>query len=300
MKNAEKVKESIVNYALDGAKLCELKSVEELIKCYGIPNEDAQVIFEFIQDLSSGGSGLMKLDRKLTHFDYTASGSDSSFANACEKAPPDFYETLEESLESAGFVNIKAMIKYSREMAVYLEKEGTLAKCGVTSADAVALMIYTYDNGAEHLESNPFRIVNKALGERNTQKLINMRGYILRLVSALRKLPPYDKAKTLYRSVTKVGEKSKKVGNILSWPAFTSTSADEGAVIGFNKDYEEEGEGKEEGRERDERCIFEIKGCFKKGHAINEFSFHQYEEGIKPSLPEFIFIFIFISTRGPV
>lgn len=278
---------------VDGAALCRVKSAEDLTKLCGIPSEDARIIFDSVRDLSEGIGGKIVLNEKFTLFDYSIdSKSESDFVNAFNKTQPDFYEPLEESLESAGFVNIKSMLKYSREMAAYLEKEGTLKKYGMTTADAIALMIYTYDNGTEHLEENPFRIVNKAFGERNNEKLMDMRGYILRLISALRKLPGYSEGTTLYRSVTKVGKKSREVGSILSWPAFTSTSADEGVIIDFNKDYEEE-EGK------CEKCIFEIRGCFKGGHSIRDFSFHQCKDGINTTLFRFYFHVYFILCRGP-
>ena len=193
-----------------------------------------------------------------------------------EKTPPDFYETLEESLSTSGFKDVKSMVKYSKEVIDYLVDNGLTKKYNVTKSDAMALAIYTYDNGQENFESNPYRMINKALGERNTEAVLQLRGYILRLLAALRKLPKYNSeaanGSKLYRAVTNVSENAKKVGNVLTWPAFTSTSTDEDTVVDFFNNI---------GDERGEKYIFEISGCFNKGHNIKEFSFHPDEDGKK-------------------
>ena len=186
-----------------------------------------------------------------------------------KEIPTDFYETLEESLETAEFENVKSLMKYSMEIARYLARKGLLSNLKMTQADVMALSIYTYDFGQEHFEANPYRVINKVLGERNTGKATKLRGYILRLLAALRKLPGYEKTKTLYRAVTNVSEKYKKVENVLTWPAFTSTSSDENSVIDFFNNIAVDGD----------RYILEITGCFKNGHSIRDFSFHSDEDG---------------------
>ena len=148
----------------------------------------------------------------------------------------------------------------------------------MTKSDAMALTIYTFDNGQENFENNPYRKINKALGERDIRSVLQLKGYILRLLAALRKLPKYSdcakKVNKLYRAVTNVSENARTVGNVLTWPAFTSTSTDEDTVVDFFNNI---------GDERGEKYIFEISGCFNKGHNIKEFSFHPDEDGKKMS-----------------
>ena len=207
----------------------------------------------------------------------------SSAIDFYEKTRPDFYETLEESLKTAEFTNISSMMKYSREIASYLKHLGEYKAFGMTQADFMALTIYTYDNGLDHFEDNPYRIINKTLGERNTDRALKLRGYILRLLAALRKLPAYGEKNTLYRAVTNVSDRYKEIGNELTWPAFTSTSSDENVVIDFFNNIAIKGE----------KYIFEITGCFNKCHNIKDFSFHSNEDGKQFYIPSYSIIFLF-------
>ena len=104
--------------------------------------------------------------------------------------------------------------------------------------------------------------------------MLGLRGYILRLLTALRKLPQYSgentEGKKLYRAVTGISEKARTVGSVLSWPAFTSTSTDEDSVVDFFNNITDK---------KGEKYIIEIGGCFNKGHNIREFSFHPDEDG---------------------
>ena len=193
-----------------------------------------------------------------------------------EETPPDFYETLTESLNTAGFLNVKTMTKHAMEIVDYLEKEGTLKEYNITKADAMTLAVYTYDNGPDNFESNPYRMINKALAERDKGSTQVLRGYILRLLTALRKLPKYSSeaadGSKLYRAVTNISENAKTVGKIHIWPAFTSTSTDEDSVVDFLDKI---------GDDRGEKYIFEIGGYFDKGYNIRKLSFHSGEDGKK-------------------
>ena len=104
-----------------------------------------------------------------------------------------------------------------------------------TDEDALAIMAYTYDVGAGGgYESNPYRILNKTLGERKTGATEIMH-YILYLFRALRKLDPITTEKPVYRTINGefINKDTYKEGNILSWQAFTSTAKTKKVAIGF-------------------------------------------------------------------
>lgn len=263
--------EKISEHKVDGSILCCLKSSEDLVTKYGVPSEDAKIIFGSVESLKNYNINNKEKTHKRNCYysEDNSTDSKSGVIDAYEKIPPDFYETLEESLKTAEFKNVNLMMKLSKEIAKYLNKNGTLEKYGMTMADAMAITLYTYDNGADEFESNPYRIINKVLSERNIISAQKLRGYILRLLSALRKLPSYGETKKLYRAVTNINKDNYKVGSIRSWPAFTSTSTDEKSIIDFFGNIAVKGD----------KCIFEITGWFGNGHSIKEFSFHPDEDG---------------------
>ena len=264
---------NITQKKIDGKVLLKVKSPEELADLCEISAATSEKIFGIVKETKENDYA-MKISKMRIQAESCSTPKAKSYAfiEKYKTIRSDFYETLEESLESAGFENIDSMMKFSKEIAVHLDKEEVLEDFKITQSDAMALAIYTYDNGEEELENfekNPYRIVNKSLNEQNEYDLVDLKGYILRLIAALRKLPAYDKTKTLYRAVTNIGDDYKKVGNTLNWPAFTSTSSDENSVIDFFNNIAVDGD----------RYIFEITGCFKKGHNIRDFSFLQGEDG---------------------
>lgn len=202
----------------------------------------------------------------------------SPIADMYEKIPHNFYETFENSLRVADFVDTEDLLNYSKKKAECLRELEVLEKYRITQSDAMALTVYTYDNRPDDFESNPYRVVNKALARRDTQLALKLKGYILRLIAALRKLPKYRSDITgnenkLYRATTNISMNTRHVGNVLRWPGFTSTFTTEGAAVKFlNKNIANVSGNK---------YIFEISGCFDKGHNIKEFSFRPDEEGNK-------------------
>lgn len=268
VKNIKAVEKEIKKNQIDGYVLYCLKSGEDLRESCDLPADTAQVIFDAIQSLKADGNVKEYRGIKFVQDD-PEDIVKSPFVEVCEKAPQTYYVTLEASLTAANFKKVERMLKYSRETAMHLRRQGKLEKLNISQADAMALTIYTYDHGPGGFEDNPYRIMNKSLGERNTQKVLLLKGYVLRLLSALRKLPSYTETSKLYRAVANVTEKSKCVGSVLSWPAFTSTSTDKEPVIYFIKNFPAKGP----------KYIFEITGCFNKAHNIREFSFHPDEDG---------------------
>ena len=260
------VRKNIMNKPVSGNILCRLGSVEELGEELGVPLDVARSIFESIRSLKGGTE--LKISNIIDILYCVESNKESSIKRY-EDITSDFYETLEESLESAGFESIKSLMKYSSEVARYAARKGLLDNLKITQSDVMALTIYTYDFGPKDFEKNPYRLVNKRLNEQKKYDAEDFKGYILRLLAVLRKLPAYDKTKTLYRAVTNVKEYCREVGKELFWPGFTSTSSEESIAINFFNSIAIKGE----------KYIFEITGCFNKCYNIKDFSFHSNEDG---------------------
>ena len=185
------------------------------------------------------------------------------------------YVTLEEAVQMAGFKNPSSILKYSYETAVYMKKEGMLEDYHMAIEEAMAIAIYTYDNGQDARASSPYMMVNKCL--RNKEPVDKLIYYILHLLSALRKVPEYSNKGSLFRAIAgSVDEKTKKSGSNLTWPGFTSVTTERDLAIDF-LNYLSETE------ENSEKYIVEIVGDSNYCHDIKSFSFHPNEEGIHPT-----------------
>ena len=158
-----------------------------------------------------------------------------SIMDTFSRIPQDFYQTLDEALESAAFYNTDKIRKESQEKIKSLEESGTLSSLGISKEEAEVLFSYTYDdseNGHKYL--TPFLEINKCLAERNSNATRKYRGYILHLLKALRKLKPVKTAGvTLYRGIDGKNIdllESYKEGSTRTWPGFTSTSTSQRVV----------------------------------------------------------------------
>lgn len=140
------------------------------------------------------------------------------------------YKTLEESLKEAGINDVGTILNGAKNK---WKESDYVRQCGFSEEEAAAIYAYTYDFGRDKWENNPYRKVNKALGERNDVDLPKYRYFILHLLSALRKLPRFPSEGPLYRGVDDVGEMVRGVGNEMSWPAFTSTSTEKDKAMNF-------------------------------------------------------------------
>ena len=182
--------------------------------------------------------------------------------------PMEMQKTLEESLREAEFKEIQSLLKYSREVAEYLRDEGVLDKYKMTLSESMAITIYTYDNGPDMLEYNPYRIINKALATADKDAIRKLRLYIFYLLKALRKLKKTE-AQKLYRTIRGSRDQTYNVGKELIWPAFTSTTTDKAVAEDFINNFNEE----------TDIVLFEINGQGLNGYNIREFSFHPDEDG---------------------
>lgn len=144
--------------------------------------------------------------------------------------------TLRDALLQADLTESEAELVCSAcEDAARVVKDGGRLIKGFSEEDAAAVAMYTYDFGPGGYESNPYRIINRSLGERNYAELQKARGLLYLVVSAVRKLPRYWSG-TLYRGVrgeVNLDEEHYHEGNVVKWTALSSTSPDMGATKAF-------------------------------------------------------------------
>ena len=162
-----------------------------------------------------------------------ASGLDSF-----QHMDPNFYVSLDAAFESAAFRNLAEIRRLAQENVRALAESGELDKLGMSRDEAEVLFSYSFETKGG--KETPCYIMNRTLADRDSNALINHRGYILHLLKALRKLEPIPTSTptggrtVLYRGIdgrrVRFDEKHYKVGNRLSWPAFTSTTLCEDVV----------------------------------------------------------------------
>lgn len=214
-------------------------------------------------------SGKTQMERpKMTVKDmpfFTGKANTSSLNKLFGEGSIDFYEPLEDSLKKANFQGWETMLQWCNEKVAKIEKQGVLDTLSMEREEALAIFIYTYGS-----DESPYLVLNRALATRNEATIPNYRGYIVHLLSALRKLPRYRKKGVLYRGIdanyAAWNQADYAVGNTLTWPAFTSTSASEASTSRFLMDAVKP-------------IIFEIRGEFN-GCNIMIFSFLKEEEEV--------------------
>lgn len=174
-------------------------------------------------------------------------------------------ETIEESLNRAGF---KDIIKIIQSCTDELEQNKVLKVLKMSRDEAYAILAYTYQ--ADKTEDSPYRILNQALLDKNTERLKTLRGFILNLLSALRKLKT-EVRDCLYRGIDgrwlKEDQNNFGKGNALVFAPFTSTSTEESVAFKFINDVKVE-----------IPVLYEMHGEFQ-GYLIEDFSKYPSEKG---------------------
>ena len=135
--------------------------------------------------------------------------------------------TMRDALLDAGLTDEYAeVICHACEKAAHDIVERENLPEGFTEEDAAAIALYTYDFGAEDFENNPYRIINKSIASGNYNSLQQASGLLYLVMSALRKLPRVT-GRTLYRGVrgkVDLDDGYYYNGNVITWPALSSTS----------------------------------------------------------------------------
>ena len=185
--------------------------------------------------------------------------------------PDEMDKTLEEGLTEAEFIEIPSMLKYSKEIADDLKKKDLLKRSNgneLTISESMAISIYTYDNGSDKYEDNPFRVLNRSIAGCDNDRIKKLRVYMLYLLKALRKLEPYPSTGKLYRSISYPPGRVYNVGERFMWRAFTSTTKDKDIAMDFVNNL----------KDKLDVILFEIDGDVT-GYNIRDFSFHPGEDG---------------------
>ena len=144
--------------------------------------------------------------------------------------PPSYVKpTVKDALAKAGLSEKKSsMICSACQKAALSAKGESMLFKGFTEDDAAAIAMYTYDFGYKEFECNPYRIVNISLVDRNFNSLQKASGILYLVMTALRKLPRVS-GMMLYRGVrgeVNLDKDHYREGNIITWPALSSTSPD--------------------------------------------------------------------------
>ena len=174
-----------------------------------------------------------------------------------------FRMTLNEAVEKAGFPEAKDMMEACDEKIrqIRCAWEGHL-----TVDDIKSILIYTYELDDDTIDS-PYKIVNSKLSKRSIDGLRKIRGYVLYLLRALRKLPRFNSRCILYRGIwgENVSTDKYKEGSSITWSSFTSTTTDEDVASNF-------ADGSEV------PLLFIIRGNYI-GYSLMDYSFRETEKG---------------------
>lgn len=83
------------------------------------------------------------------------------------------------------------LLSKCKETINYIKKRGILTKYNMTDEEAMAIAIFTFDYGTGKTEKNPYFVINKMLGGRNSNLRCNL-PFLYHLLHALRKLSPVE------------------------------------------------------------------------------------------------------------
>ena len=134
-----------------------------------------------------------------------------------------------------------------------------------------AIFAYTWEDKSD-IKNSLYKKVNTVLATRNDSDLFKVKKYVLHLLAALRKLPPYTETRVLYRAVRNISERARTPEEVLKWAAFTSTTSNEEQAYEFFNCFKT-------WEETDAKYIFEITGYFRNAHDISAFSNFSDEKG---------------------
>ena len=189
---------------------------------------------------SDSDSDTLRCTRTISDTDYKVSTSTlagKKLDTLYKMYPPNYTKPLlKDALVSAGLTEEQAgavIEECKKRMTTTKKSTGKLE--GFTKEDAAALAMYTYEFSTGGFEKNPYRIISKCLIERNFNSLQSASGLLYIVMTALRKLPRVT-GTTLYRGLrceVSTDNDHYHKGNIITWPALSSTSPDMKATKAF-------------------------------------------------------------------
>ena len=193
LRDTQKVVDAIKKYSVDGARLCRMTSKDELSK-FGIDSASATMIFNNIRQLH------------LAQRQRFASIGRPVYTPAVRSPLPDSIDTLlgdgpfvppEEAIAAAAAALLQLpqdpQLPALRSIAESVCGREEAGAAGITTSDALAIALFIQENACTKL--------NRAIAEHDRETLRSLRGFVLHLVAALRKLPSYAGSPVLYKAV---------------------------------------------------------------------------------------------------
>ena len=151
------------------------------------------------------------------HCEFLPSLDDSSFLEKHKKELQEYHKPLEQTLKEAG-VNLTDLLNEFESWLSVARKRGL--KDRLSRNESLALFAFTncFDDNGESLH----KIVNRVLKERDKVELSKYCGYVLHVLSVLRKLPQCKDSKALYCYADDLKEEFMKTsGKTFVLPGFT-------------------------------------------------------------------------------
>lgn len=279
LRDTQKVTEAIKKYSIDGARLCRMSCKDELSK-FGIDNAAATMIFNNVRQLllaqrqRFASIGRPMYTPAVAH---PLSDSIDTLLGDGPFVPPEEAITAaaeallqhpqDASSPSAGSVD--AQLSALRGIAESVCGREEAGAAGITTADALSIALFIQESACTKL--------NRAITEKDRETLHALRGFVLHLVTALRKLPHYTGSPVLYKAVKRRapaaggdGDDAEFAkGKELLWPGFVSATCDEETVLEFLA--ESVGDNDGDGEKDEERLLIEIRGNFV-GYNVRSFT----------------------------
>lgn len=260
--------ELIKKYSIDGSRLFRISTKDELTK-FGIDNSAASMIFNNVRQLRLAQQQRFSSIGRPMYTPAAESPISQSIDTLLGEGP---FVPFEEAITAASTAlqdnehPSDAQMTALRSIAESVcgrEEAGTV---GITIADALSIAFFLQENVCTKL--------NCAIAERNSELLHSLRGFVLHLVTALRKLPMYKESPVLYKAVKRssrgiLAEIAKN--RVLVWPGFVSATCDEEAVLEFLSESGASEGGSAEEEKEDERLLVEIRGNFV-GYNVRSFT----------------------------
>ena len=239
--------------------------VERLSRSRIVTNFSSELIHE-----DSPSSGVFKKPHAVYPKDYR---------------PP---SSLKEALTNSGMDDALAdEVVEACDLNISLNNPSQEYSNGFNRDDAMAVSMYTFDFGNANYDLNPYRMLNGALASQDVEEVKKVRDMLYVVMTSLRRMPVV-RGVTLYRGIrSSIDMSVHKVGAVISWPAFSSTTPNMKTTKSFltkqvrekGNDVElDDGEQLVDGDMQLNGTMFVIEDAW--GYDIQPYSFYQDEEEV--------------------
>lgn len=270
LRDTQKAVDTIKKYSIDGARLIRIASKDELTK-FGLDSAAASMIFNNVRQLMLAQRQRFASIGRPMHTPAVESPLPCSIDAQLGEGP---FVPFNDALAAAATAllqpqqdspTLEAQLTALRNIGESIGGREEAGAARVTADDALAIALFLQESACAEL--------NRIITEHNTTKLHTIRGYVLHLITALRKLPRYKGSPVLYKAVRRQGQRAVDTlseftkGKVMVWPGFVSATCDEEAVLEFLAD--------STGSDTDADCgrslLVEIRGDFV-GYNVRSFT----------------------------